>query len=391
MTKTADIDWVKAERFYRAGVLTDERIAEKCGCSRQAITKKAKQQGWTRNLQSSIRKVAKRKLLESSQSSGALKASEPDKQSSTPPNVSTPVAAPDVHAREEEALAEAAAYFPTRERLDEALVEAAAREIVMVTQAHRVEAARLMGIARDLGGKLVELIEGRATGFEVDVKDGSKKVRLSFLGEHESVSDALGKVTRALKHLVDIERKAFGMDEEVDNPDGSRRDFVPLEERLATYRREDAMAEAGNVVKLPAPASTPIGTELVKPPAGGPTIEEDKEAKMSDLNMYGKIARDYLEEHSPDEFKRLQRKGQLNAHLIKVQNRVSDLVQVTYEGILERNPLPDDQMGIFRAIQTAWNQAQEITLSQEFPPRLPPEERQEGPPEAGPPDALIET
>ena len=110
---------------------------------------------------------------------------------------------------------------------------------------------------------------------------------------------------------------------------------------------------------------------------------------MAELNQYGKIARDYLEEHSPDEFQRLQRQGQLNAHLIKVQNRVSDLVQATYEGILEKNPLPDDQMGVFRAIQTAWNQAQEIALSQEFPPRLPPEERQEGPPEAGPPTALI--
>ncbi len=109
------------------------------------------------------------------------------------------------------------------------------------------------------------------------------------------------------------------------------------------------------------------------------------------LNQYGQIARDYLEEHDPQEFKRLQRKGQLNAHLVRVGERLSDLVQATYEGILEKNPLPEDQMGVFRAIQQAHNQAQEIVLSQEFPPRLPPEERQEGPPESGPPDALIET
>ncbi len=109
------------------------------------------------------------------------------------------------------------------------------------------------------------------------------------------------------------------------------------------------------------------------------------------LNQYGQIAREYLEEHDPDEFRRLQRQGKLHAHLVKVGDRVSDLVQATYEGILEKNPLPDDQMGVFRGIQQAWNQAQEIVLSQEFPPRLPPEERQEGPPESGPPDALIET
>jgi len=111
---------------------------------------------------------------------------------------------------------------------------------------------------------------------------------------------------------------------------------------------------------------------------------------MSDLSMYGKIARDYLEEHSPDEFKRLQRKGQLNAHLVKAQDRVADLIFQTYEGILERNPPPDDQMGIFRANMTAWNQAQEIVLSQEFPPRLPPDEIEDEIP-ASPPDALIET
>ncbi len=250
MTKTADIDWVKAERFWRAGVLTNEAIAAKCGCSRQAIDKKSKEKGWTRNLQSSIRKVASGKLLHATlKETAQTQARPPEKQSAAPPTVSAPVDAPDVHARERE---------------DEALVEAAAREIVAVTQAHRVEAARLIGIARDLGGKLVDLIDGRAAGFEVPVTvDGKRviKVRFPFLGEHESVSDALGKVTRALKHLVDIERKAFGMDEREDNPDAARRDFVPLEERLATYRREEAMAEAGNVVKPPAPASTPIGTD----------------------------------------------------------------------------------------------------------------------------------
>ena len=111
---------------------------------------------------------------------------------------------------------------------------------------------------------------------------------------------------------------------------------------------------------------------------------------MSDLNMYGKIARDYLEEHSPDEFKRLQRKGQLYAHLVKVGERVGDLIHETFHGLLERNPVPEDQMGAFRGTQQAWNQAQEIVLSQEFPPRLPPDEIEDEIP-AGPPDALIET
>ncbi|MCH9049647.1 MAG: hypothetical protein IIA72_00945 [Proteobacteria bacterium] len=58
---------------------------------------------------------------------------------------------------------------------------------------------------------------------------------------------------------MDIERKAFAMDEEPNNPQKTR-DIVPLEERLATYRREDAMAEAGNVVKLSTPPPTPASS-----------------------------------------------------------------------------------------------------------------------------------
>ncbi len=112
---------------------------------------------------------------------------------------------------------------------------------------------------------------------------------------------------------------------------------------------------------------------------------------MSDLNMYGKIARDYLEEHSPDEFQRLQRQEQLNAHLVKVQERVSDLIQATYDGLMERNPPPDDPfMEYLQGVIARWNQAKEIVLSQEFPPRLPPDEIEDEIP-AGPPAALIET
>ena len=232
MTRPTRVDWVKAERFYRAGIITIKMIAEKCNCTRQLIEKRAKRESWTRNPQGCIPKVASKKQLKSSIVREATNPSEPDKQSAAPPTVSAPVNIADVHARE-----------------DEALIEAAAREIVSVTQAHRVEAARLIGIARELGGKLADLVGGRAVAFEAKTKDGSK-VRVAFLGDHESASDALGKVTRALKHLVDIERKAFAMDAIEDNPDAARKDFVPLEERLALYRREEVMAEAGNVVSI---------------------------------------------------------------------------------------------------------------------------------------------
>ncbi len=112
---------------------------------------------------------------------------------------------------------------------------------------------------------------------------------------------------------------------------------------------------------------------------------------MAELTDYGKIARDYLEEHDPQEFHRLQRQGKLNAHLVKVQERVSDLIQATYDGLMDRNPPPDDPfMEYLQGVIARWNQAKEIVLSQEFPPRLPPVEIEDEIP-ASPPDALIET
>ena len=232
------IDWAKVERFYRAGVISLAAIARKCSCSRQIIYKMAKKKEWTRDLAPKVRQRTERKLLEDTVEK------KPGKERRAEPNASAPVDDTDAQARERE---------------DEALVEAAARAQAEVTRVHRVEAARLIGICRDLGGKLVDVIEGRAVALEVPVMKGGKatgekRVYFPFLGKNESLSDALVKVSRALKELVTLERKAFGMDEKEDNPEQTR-DMVPLEERLATYRREEqaAEAEAGNVVEFPQP------------------------------------------------------------------------------------------------------------------------------------------
>ena len=232
------IDWAKVERFYRAGVISVAAIARKCGCSRQIIHKKAKKKEWTRDLAPKVRQRTERKLLEDTVEK------KPGKERRAEPNASAPVDDTDAQARERE---------------DEALIEAAARAQAEVTRVHRVEAARLIGICRDLGGKLVDVIEGRAVALEVPVMKGGKatgekRVYFPFLGKNESLSDALVKVSRALKELVTLERKAFGMDEKEDNPE-KRRDMVPLEERLAIYRQEEqvAEAEAGNVVEFPQP------------------------------------------------------------------------------------------------------------------------------------------
>ncbi len=112
---------------------------------------------------------------------------------------------------------------------------------------------------------------------------------------------------------------------------------------------------------------------------------------MAELNQYGQIARDYLEEHDPQEFQRLKRQGQLNAHLVKVGDRVLDQIAAVREDLLERKPPPEEPfLKRVQAMKAARLQAVEIVLANEFPPKLPPGEiSKEDPPAVGPPPALI--
>ena len=73
-------------RFYRAGIISIKMIAEKCDCTRQAIEKRAKVEGWTRNLQSCIPKVASRELHNATLEEMAQTQARPSaKQSAAPP------------------------------------------------------------------------------------------------------------------------------------------------------------------------------------------------------------------------------------------------------------------------------------------------------------------
>lgn len=62
---SAKIDWKKAERLYRQGLLSNVEIAKECGASTEsAIRAKAKQQGWQRDLTHEMRNKARVKMVE---------------------------------------------------------------------------------------------------------------------------------------------------------------------------------------------------------------------------------------------------------------------------------------------------------------------------------------
>ena len=107
---------------------------------------------------------------------------------------------------------------------------------------------------------------------------------------------------------------------------------------------------------------------------------------MPSLSLYGRIARDWLEEHDPKEFQRLRKSGQLNAHLLKLQEKVSDQVYRVRLELLEKKPPPDDYLKAVQHHRWALSTAEELVLHDLFPALPPPDEREP----AGPPAALIE-
>lgn len=57
------IDWERIEREYRAGQLSVAEIGRQCDISHQAINKRAKREGWTRNLAGKVRAEVAARLV----------------------------------------------------------------------------------------------------------------------------------------------------------------------------------------------------------------------------------------------------------------------------------------------------------------------------------------
>jgi len=63
MARRNDIDWEAVSRDFRLGILTIRQVGEKHRVSRSQIQVRAKKEGWTRDLSSEVRAVAKAKVL----------------------------------------------------------------------------------------------------------------------------------------------------------------------------------------------------------------------------------------------------------------------------------------------------------------------------------------
>lgn len=181
------VDWEAVEREYRAGQLSVSEIGRQFGVSHTAINKRAKAESWTRNLAKAVRETVKAKLVSDGVSAEVSSA----------------------NARE--------------------TIELAAARAVEVVRSHRRALSQLNAIGDILANRLAQHLDGIAM-------DGPG------LGERESPSDMLEKLSRTRQRAIQLERQAF-------NLDASSEDEASDEAAKNVTDRDRAKAMAALVMK----------------------------------------------------------------------------------------------------------------------------------------------
>jgi AcrR family transcriptional regulator len=153
MARAKAPDWQLIEREYRAGQLSVAEISRQAGVSRAAIQKRAKKEGWARDLLPAVQERAREELLRDAAPRGAL---------------------------EEEA------------------VEAAAARTVEVVRQHRVSLGRLNRLANRLMADLEIHLDGKGAA-------------PGWMRARDSVGDVVLRVAQTLGKVVPLERQAFAI------------------------------------------------------------------------------------------------------------------------------------------------------------------------------------
>lgn len=178
--KKGQVDWERVESLYRAGLLSVREIAAAHGVSHTAIQKRAKSDGWERDLTAKIKAkadslVAKREVAK-------------------------------------QVAAERAAT-------DTAVVEANAEVIAGIRMAHRTDIARSRSLAMALLAELeaetgeVELYQQLGDLLRAPDENGMDKLNDLYrkvIGLPSRV-DSAKKLAESLRHLIGLEREAYGL------------------------------------------------------------------------------------------------------------------------------------------------------------------------------------
>lgn len=202
MTDKQPTDWERIEQLYRAGVLSVREIAASCGVSHTAINKRAKTNGWDRDLKAKIQAKADSLVSKA--------------------EVSTQVST--------EALA-----------TERGIVEANAQVIASIRIAHRTD----IGRSRRLANKLLDELEGLTDNRDLfeqlgemlrneDDKGQDKRNDLYMkVIDLPSRSKTMKELAETLKNLIALERQAYDVGAEKPGDDRSQLTEEELDRRIA--------------------------------------------------------------------------------------------------------------------------------------------------------------
>jgi hypothetical protein len=184
-------DWQAIEREYRAGQLSDREISRQHGVSHTAIQKRAKAEGWVKDLAEAVRQTAAAKLVASEVASG--------------------------NPRE--------------------AVETAAARVVEVVRSHRKD---LLTAREEASALLVELRDTRLNLEAIEVaidESGQTSDRKRRMHQAISLSEraaTLRELSNSLHKIVALERQAFS----IDPKGGEQPDPANSPERKAAVEQE---------------------------------------------------------------------------------------------------------------------------------------------------------
>jgi hypothetical protein len=182
-------DWEKAKALYRTGSLSNREIGRQCGMSDVAILKKAKKEGWTKDLAERVKKAVKEKLVRA------------------------------------DAAAVSSANARTKPLTDEQVVEAATEGPVQVVRAHRKDLTDGQQTLALLFGQLQDAAANREALEEQAIEEagkgpGSGQRRASFLKALSLPTHAgvIRDLSNAMKNFQALERIAWNLNEKDDAP-----------------------------------------------------------------------------------------------------------------------------------------------------------------------------
>lgn len=182
--KRRGVDWDAVERDYRTGAFTLRELADKYGCSHQAVGKQVKAKGWTQDLSKAVRQATNAKLIE----------------------------------------AEVAKQVAESGQAVANSVLAAAEVNTQVVLRHRTRLEQLNKDADAAREKLAALCDTVA-----DVREAATLV------------SAIESLSRTTKNLIEKEREAFGLDEKVKPGEGA--DAPAMGEAEAATRLQNLLAK----------------------------------------------------------------------------------------------------------------------------------------------------